>query len=119
MRWIALWLALSLALAGCVTSPEPEQPRTQVMSVVPDEALREAATMLAEQGYVIRYADVDLGRIDAERLGRPPYRLRLEITEQAQGALVSFSGRQGARPIDPASFDPLLAELRARLELSP
>ncbi|GHC15348.1 hypothetical protein [Aidingimonas halophila] len=118
-RFLIPSMLLMLAVTGCTTTPLPEQPRAQVMAVDAGAALQEAALMFADKGYVVRYADADLGRIDAERIGRPAYRVRLEVVEQGDRVLVSFSGRRGSQPIDPVSFDPLLAELQARLGRSP
>lgn len=112
------WLLAGL-LSACAMAPMAPEPRAFVLPVGREEALTAGVEMLAERGYVIRYADAELGRAEASLATWPGYRLRLEVEESPHGALISFSGQRGGQPLAPQSLDPLLVDLQARLGLAP
>ena len=59
--WVALTLCATLWLAGCATT-QPLEPRELRYSAPMEQTFREAVALMVEQGYVIRHADLTLGR---------------------------------------------------------
>ncbi|MBB3184958.1 hypothetical protein FHR95_002533 [Halomonas fontilapidosi] len=118
MRRIPVVILLAVWLAGCAT-PTPPEPREIHLAATPETTLREAMDLLMERGYVIRYADGDLGRLEAV-LGRMPgYGVSLRVAGQQDGSRVSVVATRGGRPLAPRVLDPLLTDLQTRLEPLP
>ncbi|SDM38555.1 hypothetical protein SAMN05192555_112122 [Franzmannia pantelleriensis] len=114
-----MFVSLLVLLGACAAAPMAPEPRAFVLPVERQAALAAGIEVLAERGYVIRHADVELGRADAVSAVWPGYRLRLDVEESPHGALISFSGQRGNRPLAPESLDRLLVELQAALGLAP
>ncbi len=55
--------------------------------------------MMIEQGYVVRHADMSLGRAEAVLARWPGYRLQLQVSESGGGTLVRVSALSGSQPI--------------------
>ncbi len=79
----ALTLCTTLWLAGCATT-QPLEPRELRYNAPMEQAFREAVALMMEQGYVIRHADLTLGRAEASLARWPGYRVQLQVSE-AQG----------------------------------
>ncbi|WP_340147013.1 hypothetical protein [Halomonas sp. PA16-9] len=60
------WLLIGLlgGLVGCATTT-PLEPRELVYATSSEETFREAVELMVEQGYVVRHADLSLGRAEA------------------------------------------------------
>ncbi|MFQ3789471.1 hypothetical protein [Halomonas sp. A29] len=118
MRALATVLVLVL-LSGCAaTQPAPE-PRELTLAAAPEATLREVVGLLMEEGYVIRHADAELGRVEAVLARWPGYRVRAAVSSEGQGARASLTATRGGVPLPPHLLDPLLAELQRRLGLAP
>ncbi|MFI0472290.1 hypothetical protein ACGLWX_06140 [Halomonas sp. HMF6819] len=132
----ALALATAL-LAGCAT-PQPAEPRELRFNATPERTFREAVDLMVAQGYVIRHADLALGRAEASLARWPEYRLLLRVepfgapqsaalkgtsnqtaASQAASSQVSVSALRGATPLAPYLLDPWLVELQQRLGEAP
>ncbi|WNL38468.1 hypothetical protein RN346_14385 [Halomonas sp. PAMB 3232] len=132
----ALVLATAL-LAGCAT-PQPANPRELRFNATPERTFREAVDLMVAQGYVIRHADLALGRAEASLARWPEYRLLLRVepsgaprgaagqgtsdqtaSSQAASSQVSVSALRGATPLAPYLLDPWLVELQQRLGEAP
>ncbi|MCG7601395.1 hypothetical protein MHM84_16615 [Halomonas sp. McH1-25] len=107
---------LSLALTACAATPTPLPDRQLRVEASPERALEVGLDALVERGFVIRLADVELGRIDAVRAARPGYVVHYKVREEATGTWIVLSGRRGTGAIEPSRFDPLLDDIAARLE---
>lgn len=118
MRGLAIALAF-VVLSGCAITPPPPEPRELSLSAAPETTLQEAVGLLVEEGYVIRHADAELGRVEAVLARWPGYRVRAEVSAEGQGARASLTATRGGRPLPPHLLDPLLAELQRRLGLAP
>lgn len=111
-----LVLLVIAALAGCAGAPEKPQPREVMVAVEPQQVLSEGLQVLLDRGFVIRHADLDLGRLDAVLATWPGYRLRLYALSASEGKTrLSLSGYRARQPLAAESLDTLLAELQARL----
>ena len=75
----------------------------------------EAVALMMEQGYVIRHADLTLGRAEASLARWPEYRIQLQVSDAQGGSLVSVSALRGSQPIPPYVLDPWLVELQRKL----
>ena len=118
MRTLMLIVLLGV-MSGCVTSPPAPEPREMTLQAAPQAALQELMGVLLDEGYVIRHADAELGRIEAVLARWPGYRILATTTTSEPGARVSLSAARGNRPLPPRLLDPLLAELQRRLGLAP
>ncbi|PMR72119.1 hypothetical protein [Billgrantia endophytica] len=118
MRRFVILLTV-LLLAGCVTAAPAPEPRELTLAATPEETLREAVALLMEEGYVVRHADAELGRVDAALARWPGYQVRLQVTPEGDAARASFTATRGGRPLQPHLLDPLLAALQSRLGLGP
>ncbi|UYG00457.1 hypothetical protein [Halomonas sp. GD1P12] len=141
IKAVALVLATAL-LAGCAT-PQPANPRELRFNATPERTFREAVDLMVAQGYVIRHADLALGRAEASLARWPEYRLLLRVepsgaprgaagqgtsdqtassqaaSSQAASSQVSVSALRGATPLAPYLLDPWLVELQQRLGEAP
>lgn len=113
-------LALSAAvwLAGCAT-PQLAEPRELRYSTPAEQTFREAVALMIEQGYVVRHADLALGRAEAALARWPEYRLRLQVNEEMGGSRVRVSALRGSQPLPPYLLDPWLVELQHKLGEAP
>ncbi|QOR40418.1 hypothetical protein HNO52_19230 [Billgrantia diversa] len=118
MRGLVIVLLL-VALSGCATTMQPPEPRELTLAAAPEATLQEIVGLLMEEGYVIRHADAELGRVEAVLARWPGYRVRAEVTPIGQGARASLTATRGGIPLPPHLLDPLLAELQRRLGLAP
>lgn len=118
MRGLAIALLL-VALAGCATTSPTPEPRELTLAAAPETTLQEVVGLLIEEGYVIRHADAELGRVEAVLARWPGYRVRADVSAEGQGARASLKATRGGRPLPPHLLDPLLAELQRRLGLAP
>jgi hypothetical protein len=109
-------LLLMLVLTACATTSTPLPDRQVRVEASPERALEVGLDVLVERGFVIRLADVGLGRIDAVRAARPGYVVHYKVREETSGTWIVLSGRRGTGAIEPHRFDPLLTEIATRLE---
>lgn len=116
MKRLPVLLLLGLALTACATTSMPLPDRQVRVEASTERALEVGLDVLVERGFVIRLADVGLGRIDAVRAARPGYVVHYKVREATTGAWVALSGRRGNDAIEPHRFDPLLTEIATRLE---
>ena len=119
MKRVSIALLVMLALSACATAPTPLPDRQVRVEASPERALEAGLSVLVERGFVIRLADVGLGRVDAVRAARPGYTIHYRVREETTGTWIVLSGRHGTGAIEPGRFDPLLAEIAARLESAP
>ncbi|MGO2241300.1 MAG: hypothetical protein ACTH5D_06030 [Halomonas sp.] len=114
------WLLVSLlgGLAGCATTA-PLETRELFYATAPEETFREAVELMVEQGYVVRHADISLGRAEASLARWPEYRLQLQVIEERSGSRVSVSALQGNQPLPPYVLDPWLVALQSKLGVAP
>ena len=114
------WLLMALmgGLVGCATNM-PLEPRELVYATPYDETFREAVDLMVEQGYVVRHADIALGRAEASLARWPGYRLQLQVSEEVGGSLVSVSALRGNQPLQPSLLDPWLVALQHKLGVAP
>lgn len=110
----ALTLCATLWLAGCATT-QPLEPRELRYEAAVDRTFRAAVALMIEQGYVIRHADLTLGRAEASLARWPGYRVQLQVSEARGGSLVSVSALRGSQPIPPYVLDPWLVALQRKL----
>src|SRR5690554_8002787 len=99
-RWLAVSL-LALLLAGCATSPAREPPRELDFAYAPEATLRASAQVLMANGYVVRHADAELGRLEAVFFCWPGYRVRVEVSGEGERSRVSLTASRGGRPLPP------------------
>ncbi|MGO1394313.1 MAG: hypothetical protein ACTHZY_02295 [Halomonas sp.] len=117
---LRLWLLLGLlgGLAGCATT-KPLEPRELFYTTPSEETFREAVELMIEQGYVVRHADLSLGRAEASLARWPEYRLRLQVSEEGSGSHVSVAALSGNQPLPPYLLDPWLVALQSKLGVAP
>ncbi|MGQ4878014.1 hypothetical protein ACOJCM_05515 [Billgrantia sp. LNSP4103-1] len=118
MRGLVIALMLVL-LSGCATTAPAPEPRELSLAASPETTLQEIVGLLVDEGYVIRHADADLGRVEAVLARWPGYRVRAAVAEEGGGARASLTATRDGRPLPPHLLDPLLAELQRRLGLAP
>ncbi|MGP9765061.1 hypothetical protein ACT3UM_04965 [Halomonas sp. AOP13-D3-9] len=114
------WLLIGLlgGLVGCATTT-PLEPRELAYSTSSEETFREAVELMVEQGYVVRHADLSLGRAEASLARWPEYRLQLQVTDEGSGSRVRVSALRGSQPIPPQLLDPWLVALQHKLGVAP
>ncbi|WP_447527739.1 hypothetical protein [Vreelandella sp. TE19] len=108
----------ALALAGCATT-QPVDPRELRFNAAPERTFREAVDLMVAQGYVIRHADLALGRAEGALARWPEYRLTLQVEPLGSASQVRVSALRGATPLAPYLLDPWLVELQQRLGEAP
>ncbi|MCS2610972.1 hypothetical protein [Halomonas dongshanensis] len=112
-------LAMVVGLAGCAATPPPE-PRELTYAVPAETTFRQAVELMMEQGYVVRYADLDLGRAEATLARWPEYRLQLQVDDQGSAqSRVSVMAQRGGQALPPYLLDPWLVALQRRLGVAP
>ncbi|MCP1316062.1 MULTISPECIES: hypothetical protein [unclassified Halomonas] len=111
-------VALLLALAGCATTA-PLEPRELRFQASSERTFREAVDLMVAQGYVIRHADLALGRAEGSLARWPEYRLLLQVDDQGGASRVSVSALRGSTALAPYLLDPWLVELQHRLGEAP
>ncbi|SER85087.1 hypothetical protein SAMN04487958_103281 [Vreelandella subterranea] len=116
IHWAAA--GLLVMLSGCATTASPE-PRELVYQVPSEDTFRAAVSLMIEQGYVVRHADLSLGRAEGVLARWPGYRLVLEVNEVGRESHVSVSAWRGGQPLPPDRLDPWLVALQSRLEVAP
>ncbi|MDI4639142.1 MULTISPECIES: hypothetical protein [Halomonadaceae] len=115
--WLLIAIMVMAGIAGCASYPGPPEARDAVVDASPRQVMAEGLTVLIERGFVIRHADLDLGRLDAMLATWPGYRLRLDALANGDGATrLSISGYRGRQPLAPESLETLLADLLRRLQ---
>lgn len=120
-RWDSRWVGVMLLgawLTGCATT-SPSVPRELVYPASVDTTFRSAVELMMKQGYVIRHADLTLGRAEASLARWPEYRLQLQVSEAGSGSQVSVMAWRGNQPLAPYLLDPWLVDLQATLGLAP
>ncbi|WP_018918854.1 hypothetical protein [Vreelandella zhanjiangensis] len=117
MKWASVSALLAL-LAGCATT-SPSAPRELVYASPVDTTFRSAVELMMEQGYVIRHADLALGRAEGALARWPEYRLQVQVSDAGRGSQVSVAAWRGNQPLPPYLLDPWLVSLQAKLGLAP
>lgn len=114
------WLLIGLlgGVVGCATTT-PLEPRELVYATPSEETFREAVELMVEQGYVVRHADLALGRAEASLARWPEYRLQLQVIEEGSGSRVRVSALRGGQPLPPYLLDPWLVALQHKLGVAP
>lgn len=113
-RWLAMSL-LALLLTGCAAPGVQEPPRELDFAYAPEATLRASAQVLMANGYVVRHADAELGRLEAVFSRWPGYRVRVEVSGEGEQSRVSLAASRGGRPLPPQTLDPLLMEMQEQL----
>ena len=113
---ILLMTLLTVLLTACASTPSTLSERQIELQASSQRVLSTGLEVLVERGFVIRFADAELGRIDAVYASRPGYEVRLSTSTIPTGTRLALSGRQGGQAIEPYRFDPLLVEITSRLE---
>ncbi|XKH59804.1 hypothetical protein LG290_14245 [Halomonas sediminis] len=109
---------LLIMVAGCAATP-PVPPSEMTLSAPAETTLRQAVELLVEQGYVIRHADLALGRAEASLARWPEYRVTLQVIEQGENAsLIRVMAQRGGKPLPAYLLDPWLASLQAKMGLA-
>lgn len=105
-------LAVGL-LTGCATPSSP--PPAAVLSVGASSscALEAAAEALMASGYVVRYADASLGRLEAVFSRWPGYRVRVRIEGVGSGSRLALTATRGGRALPPDTLERLVADIVA------
>lgn len=111
----ALLALMAALLMGCAGAPRTLPERQVTLEASSEQVLNAGLDVLVERGFVIRFADAQLGRINAVFADRPGYEVRLTTSEIPAGTRLTLSGQQGGRAIEPPRFDSLLAEITSRL----
>lgn len=121
LRWLSLSIVLSalVVITGCATTQQPQAPRELHYVAPMEQTFRAAVELMVAQGYVVRHADLALGRAEATLARWPEYRLQLQVSEVNSGSRVSVSARRGNQPLAPYLLDPWLVELQAKLGEAP
>ncbi len=117
IKWAGIG-ALIVLVSGCATT-SPSAPRELVYTAPVDTTFRSAVELMMEQGYVIRHADLALGRAEAALARWPEYRVQLQVSEAGRGSQVSVTAWRGSQPLPPYLLDPWLVSLQAKLGLAP
>lgn len=117
LRWILTVSAL-LVLAGCAAQ-QPLEPRELRYAASTEQTFRQAVELMIAQGYVVRHADLTLGRAEATLARWPEYRLQLQVSEEGGGSRVRVSALRGNQPLPPYLLDPWLVELQNKLGEAP
>lgn len=117
LRYLLAASAL-LLLAGCATRELPE-PRELYYTAPVDKTLRQAVDLMIAQGYVVKYADLALGRADATLARWPEYRIQLHVHDEKRGSRVRVIALRGHQPLPPYLLDPWLIELQHLLGEAP
>lgn len=114
------WLLIGLmgGVVGCATTT-PLEPRELVYATPPEETFREAVDLMVEQGYVVRHADISLGRAEASLARWPEYHLKLQVSGEDRGSRVRVSALRGNQPLQPYLLDPWLVALQHKLGVAP
>ncbi len=112
-------LLVAAWLAGCAASPANVTPYEHALPAAPDKLLRVVAEVLMEDGYVIRHADGDLGRLEAVLSRWPGYRVQIRVTGVGDASRIGVVALRGERPLPPDTLDPLLMSIEQRLDLAP
>lgn len=118
MRGLVTALLLVL-LSACAAAPSPPEPRELTFQATAQATLQELMGVLLDEGYVVRHADAELGRVEAVLARWPGYRILATTAVSEPGVRVSLTATRGGRPLPPHLLDPLLAELQRRLGLAP
>ncbi len=108
-------LLLVVLLAGCAATPGSEPPRELDFAYAPEETLRASAQVLMANGYVVRHADADLGRLEAVFSRWPGYRVLVEVSGDGDQSRVSLTASRGGRALPPQTLDRLLVEMQDQL----
>ena len=116
IRWVVV--GLLVMLSGCAATPPPE-PRELVYQTPAEETFRAAVSLMVEQGYVVRHADLSLGRAEGVLARWPGYRLLLDVSEMGNASQVRVSAWRAGQPMPPIRLDPWLVALQERLGLTP
>lgn len=117
LRYMLVVSAL-MVLAGCATR-EPLESRELRYAAPAEQTFRHAVELMIAQGYVVRHADLALGRAEAALARWPEYRLRLQVSEEGGGSRVRVSALRGNQPLPPYVLDPWLVELQYTLGEAP
>lgn len=114
------WLIIGLigGLGGCA-STAPVEPRELVYATPSQQTFREAVELMIEQGYVVRHADLSLGRAEASLARWPEYQLQLQVSEEGSGSRVRVSALRANQPLPPYLLDPWLVALQHKLGVAP
>lgn len=114
------WLIIGLlgGVMGCA-STAPVESRELVYATPSQQTFREAVELMMEQGYVVRHADLSLGRAEASLARWPEYRLQLQVSEEGSGSRVRVSALRGGQPLPPNLLDPWLVALQHKLGVAP
>nr|WP_290949162.1 hypothetical protein [Halomonas sp.] len=107
-----------LVLAGCATQ-QPAETRELRYAASTEQTFRQAVELMMAQGYVVRHADLALGRAEASLARWPEYRLQLQVSEEGSGSRVRVSALRGNQPLPPYLLDPWLVELQNKLGEAP
>lgn len=118
MKRILILGLLLLVLAGCATAP-PQEPRGLTFPAPPEETLRQAVALLVEQGYVIRHADLALGRAEGALARWPEYRVQLHVVAEGEASRLLISAQRGGQPLPAHLLDPWLVALQVRMGVAP
>src|SRR5690554_292656 len=118
MRGVLIVLLLGL-LTGCAVAPQAPEPREMTLQAATGDTPREGGGLVQEEGYVIRHADAELGRVEAVMARWPGYRILAIAFADDYGTRLSLTATRGGSPLPPHLLDPLLAELQRRLGLAP
>ncbi|PCF95116.1 hypothetical protein [Vreelandella nigrificans] len=114
----AVLVSALVVLAGCA-SQQAVEPRELHYSSPTEQTFRQAVELMIEQGYVVRHADLALGRADAALARWPEYRLQLQVQEEGAGSRVRVSASRGNQPLPPYLLDPWLVKLQSKLGEAP
>ncbi|MFO7649410.1 MULTISPECIES: hypothetical protein [Halomonas] len=115
MSRLLLALLFAALLSGCATPSPREMPRELDVPFAPDATLRASAQVLMANGYVVRHADAELGRLEAVFSRWPGYRVRVAVSGEGEQSRVSLAATRGGRPMPPQTLDRLLVELQEQL----
>ncbi|WP_048306435.1 hypothetical protein [Halomonas sp. PR-M31] len=113
---IALLALMTVLLTGCASGQRTLPERQIALEATSEQVLNAGLDALVERGFVIRFANTELGRINAVFAARPGYEVRLTTSTIPAGTRLTLSGHQGGRAIDPQRFDSLLVEITSRIE---
>ncbi|WP_227367419.1 hypothetical protein [Halomonas sp. M20] len=113
---VALLILMTALLTGCASAQRTLPERQITLEATSEQVLNAGLDALVERGFVIRFANTALGRINAVFAGRPGYEVRLTTNAIPTGTRLTLSGHQGGRAMEPQRFDSLLAAITSRLE---